>query len=79
MPQADEFAQTLQPRQYAVLHRVGERNGVFRLAGFIHVPDNGGNLFQLPLAELGERRAMFKWLANVLRQQAQGNHRLFEN
>ena len=79
MPQADEFTQILQPRQHAVFQRVGERNGVFRMAGLIHVPDNGGNLFQLPLAELDERRAIIKWLANVFRQQAQGNHRLFEN
>ena len=79
MPQADQFTQALQPRQHAVFQRVGERNGVFRMAGFIHVPDNGGDLFKLPLAELGERRAIIEWFANIFRQQAQGNHRLFEN
>ena len=57
MPQADEFTQTLQPGQHTIFQRVGERNGVRRIAGFVHVPDDGGNLFQLPLAELGERRA----------------------
>ena len=79
MPQADEFSQTLQPRQHAVFQRVGERKGVFHMADHFHVPDNGGNLFQLPLAELGELCAIINWLANVFRQQAQGKHRFFEN
>ena len=78
MPQADEFTQALQPRQHAVFQRVGERNGVFRMAGFVHASDNGGDLFKLPLAELGERRAIIEWLTGIFRQQAQGNHRLFE-
>lgn len=67
MPQADEFAHFLQPGQHAPFQSVGERNGVFRMTGFVHVPDDGGHLLELPFAELGERCPRTGRATNIIR------------